>query len=136
MATGGFNDASDEISDFQCFTCTNKAAVKYCIECQGFCCRTCVGTHSRFPALKCHTLLDPSDAEVQGLSITLSTIPTERCAIHTNNLVDMYCKDHDEVCCTTCIALNHRYLKLSKSANFTMCSVQSLNSLSLSLPST
>ncbi|XP_060557695.1 uncharacterized protein LOC132718083 [Ruditapes philippinarum] len=33
---------------------------------------------------------------------------TERCAIHHGKLVDMFCKDHDEVCCAACIAIKHR----------------------------
>ncbi|XP_060572789.1 uncharacterized protein LOC132730791 [Ruditapes philippinarum] len=64
--------------------------------------------HLRFPVLKSHTLLDPSAGKVEGSSITL---PTERCPIHSIKLVDMYCKDHDEVGCTTCMALKHRSCK-------------------------
>ncbi|XP_053397528.1 uncharacterized protein LOC123552035 isoform X1 [Mercenaria mercenaria] len=108
MATGGSEVASDEISEFQCFTCTNKSAVKYCVECQGNCCQACVDTHSRFPALKGHTLLDTSSCQTPGSSATLLAVPTERCSVHTIKLLDMYCKDHDEVGCTTCMALNHR----------------------------
>ncbi|XP_045197353.2 uncharacterized protein LOC123552035 isoform X2 [Mercenaria mercenaria] len=111
MATGGSEVASDEISEFQCFTCTNKSAVKYCVECQGNCCQACVDTHSRFPALKGHTLLDTSSCQTPGSSATLLAVPTERCSVHTIKLLDMYCKDHDEVGCTTCMALNHRSCK-------------------------
>ncbi|XP_060572786.1 E3 ubiquitin/ISG15 ligase TRIM25-like isoform X2 [Ruditapes philippinarum] len=105
MATGDSEMASDEFSDFQCFTCTGKVAVKYCVECQGYCCQSCMDTHLRFPALKSHTLLDPSTGKVEG---SLISLPTQRCSIHSIKLVDMYCKDHDEVGCTTCMALKHR----------------------------
>jgi tripartite motif-containing protein 2/3 len=106
MATGDSEMASDEFSDFQCFTCTGKVAVKYCVECQGYCCQSCMDTHLRFPALKSHTLLDPSTGKVEG---SLISLPTQRCSIHSIKLVDMYCKDHDDVGCTTCMALKHRY---------------------------
>ncbi|XP_060595818.1 uncharacterized protein LOC132749909 [Ruditapes philippinarum] len=105
MATGGCEVALDAFLDFQCLTCTNKVGVKYCVECQGYCCQSCVDTHSRFPTLKSHTLLDRLTDAVQGLSVTL---PTEICAIHTTMLVNMYCKDHDEVGCSTCKTMNHR----------------------------
>ncbi|XP_053397526.1 uncharacterized protein LOC128556416 isoform X2 [Mercenaria mercenaria] len=108
MATGGNELASDEIGDFQCLTCTNKTAVKYCVECQGNCCQVCVDTHSRFPTLKGHTLLDKSNCQTPGVPAKLPEVPTERCRIHTIKLLDMYCKDHDEVGCTTCMALDHR----------------------------
>ncbi|XP_053401720.1 uncharacterized protein LOC123540149 isoform X2 [Mercenaria mercenaria] len=32
----------------------------------------------------------------------------ERCRIHKAKLLDMFCKNHDEVVCATCVAINHR----------------------------
>ncbi|XP_053397527.1 uncharacterized protein LOC123553460 [Mercenaria mercenaria] len=34
-----------------------------------------------------------------------------RCCIHAVKLLDMYCKDHDEVGCATCMASNHKSCK-------------------------
>jgi hypothetical protein len=121
MATGDIKVKSSDISDFHCFTCTNEVAVKYCVECQGYCCQSCVDTHSRFPGLKVHTLLDQSNDTVQGTLITLPTMPTERCATHTIKLVDMYCKDHDEVGCSTCMTLKHRYFDTLFITIWTIC---------------
>ncbi|XP_053390787.1 uncharacterized protein LOC128553637 [Mercenaria mercenaria] len=60
------------------------------------------------PGLKGHTILDNSNYNSPGLPAGLPAVPTERCCIHEIKIVDMYCGNHDEVGCTTCMALNHR----------------------------
>ncbi|XP_053386549.1 uncharacterized protein LOC123538638 [Mercenaria mercenaria] len=35
-------------------------------------------------------------------------MPTERCSVHNGKLIDMFCKDHDKVCCSACVAIKHR----------------------------
>ena len=112
MATDGFESASDEIFNFKCTACAKRnkkrEAVKYCVECQGYCCQHCVEVHQDFPALVNHNLLDNSNLISSGSVIELPAIPTERCAVHKTKIVDMYCQVHDDVGCTTCMALDHR----------------------------
>ncbi|XP_053390770.1 uncharacterized protein LOC128553622 [Mercenaria mercenaria] len=60
------------------------------------------------PGLKSHTLLDNSKYKSRGLPAGLPAVPTERCSTHETKILDMYCGNHDEVGCTTCMALNHR----------------------------
>ncbi|XP_053390769.1 uncharacterized protein LOC128553621 [Mercenaria mercenaria] len=60
------------------------------------------------PGLKGHTLLDNSNYKSSSLHAGLPAVPTERCSIHETKIVDMYCGNHDEVGCTTCMALSHR----------------------------
>ncbi|XP_053382668.1 uncharacterized protein LOC128546058 [Mercenaria mercenaria] len=112
MATGGCEDTSDEIFNFKCTPCAkknkNREAVKYCVECQGYCCRSCVDIHEDFPTLEGHQLLDKSDFKSTGITTDLPDLPTVRCKIHTVKVMDMYCENHDVVGCTSCMALSHR----------------------------
>ncbi|XP_053390778.1 uncharacterized protein LOC128553630 [Mercenaria mercenaria] len=112
MASGGSEYTSDEIFNFKCSPCLasnrNREAVKYCVECQGYCCQSCADIIHIMPALKGHTLLDNSNYKSSSLNVGLPAVPTERCSTHETKIVDMYCGNHDEVGCTTCMALNHR----------------------------
>ncbi|XP_053390788.1 uncharacterized protein LOC128553638 [Mercenaria mercenaria] len=112
MASGGCEDTSDELFSFKCSPCLannrNREAVKYCVECQGYYCQSCADVIHMIPGLKGHTLLDNSNYKSSGLPAGLPAVPTERCSIHETKIVDMYCGNHDEVGCTTCMALNHR----------------------------
>ncbi|XP_045163270.2 uncharacterized protein LOC123527705 [Mercenaria mercenaria] len=115
MATGGSEVTSDEIFNFKCSTCVklnkNREAVKYCVECQGYCCQSCVDMHSVFPTLEGHSLLDKSSFKTTTFTTDLPEIPTVRCSYHETKVVDMFCENHDVVGCTTCMALNHRSCK-------------------------
>ncbi|XP_053382666.1 uncharacterized protein LOC123540242 [Mercenaria mercenaria] len=115
MATGGCEVTSDEIFSFKCTLCAkknkNREAVKYCVECQGYCCRSCVDIHEDFPTLEGHQLLDKSDFKSTGITTDLPDLPTLRCKIHTVKVMDMYCGNHDVVGCTNCMALTHRSCK-------------------------
>ncbi|XP_053402250.1 uncharacterized protein LOC128557829 [Mercenaria mercenaria] len=112
-AKGGDNASpSDEIIDTKCSVCAGKnitrEAEKYCVECQDFYCIPCTDTHKAFPALRAHKLLDKADFCTRGLRSSLPSLPTERCHIHKAKLLELFCKNHDEVVCATCVAINHR----------------------------
>ncbi|XP_045163267.2 uncharacterized protein LOC123527703 [Mercenaria mercenaria] len=115
MATGGSEVTSDEIFNFKCSACDklnkNREAVKYCVECQGYCCQSCVDMHRAFPALIGHSLLDKTSFNSATFTTDLPEVPTVRCDYHETKIVDMYCENHDVVGCTTCMALNHRSCK-------------------------
>ncbi|KAL4224163.1 hypothetical protein ACF0H5_017616 [Mactra antiquata] len=116
MAYGGSiqGKMSDESFDFICTTCDksyNKIveAVRYCIECSGYCCQSCTDTHNVFPALKNHNLLDVSQGAQAGSKQSgVREFPTERCSLHQGKVLDMYCKVHDNVVCSNCIATSHK----------------------------
>ncbi|XP_045196109.2 transcription intermediary factor 1-alpha-like isoform X1 [Mercenaria mercenaria] len=112
MATGGCEVTSDELINFKCTPCAElnktKQAVKYCVQCQGYCCQTCVDTHRVFPTLKGHTLVDKLNLKSQLVATELPVVPTETCSTHGIKILDMYCENHDVVGCTSCIALDHR----------------------------
>ncbi|KAL4224417.1 hypothetical protein ACF0H5_017869 [Mactra antiquata] len=115
MATGGrsVSKTSEECFDFICTSCDqeNKTleAVRYCVECSGYCCQLCTDTHKKFPALSSHNLLDVSQGNQAGnQQPRLPEFPTERCGTHHGKVLDMYCKKHNVVGCSTCISKDHR----------------------------
>ncbi|XP_053401379.1 tripartite motif-containing protein 2-like [Mercenaria mercenaria] len=112
MAAKGGDNASDEITGIKCCVCAGKNIMreseKYCVECQDYFCIPCTDTHKTFPLMRGHKLLDKADFSTHGLRSSLLSFPTERCPIHKAKLLDMFCKNHDEVVCATCVAINHR----------------------------
>ncbi|XP_060568601.1 probable E3 ubiquitin-protein ligase MID2 [Ruditapes philippinarum] len=112
MASGGSEHASDEIFNFKCSPCLddkrNREAAKYCVECQGYYCQSCADMFHKMPGLKSHTFLDQTNYKSSSGIGGLPAIPTQRCSVHKTKIVDMYCGNHDEVGCKTCIALGHR----------------------------
>ncbi|XP_060575759.1 uncharacterized protein LOC132733175 [Ruditapes philippinarum] len=103
--------SSDESSDIKCSACKeqdkNIAADKYCVDCQDYYCSQCLELHETLPALKSHNLLDTNDDKIGQLKM----IPTEKCEKHHYKIVDMFCQNHDEVGCATCMATDHRNCK-------------------------
>ncbi|KAL4223500.1 hypothetical protein ACF0H5_016971 [Mactra antiquata] len=115
MANNGQSEdkMSDEIFNFICTTCDGKGkiveAVKYCVECQGYCCETCTDIHKTFPVLKTHNLLDASQGnQASNQPPSLPEFPTERCSIHQGKILDLICLDHDDIVCGTCVATDHK----------------------------
>jgi hypothetical protein len=114
MATGSQIDTeflSDEIFDVLCSMCKNKGkkteGEKFCVDCHDYFCRTCVQVHNEVPVLVGHKVLDKSQVK-SGTSKGLPRAPTERCDRHSHKHIDMYCQNHDNVGCSTCMAVDHR----------------------------
>ncbi|KAL4230068.1 hypothetical protein ACF0H5_010453 [Mactra antiquata] len=115
MASGRFSQSkmSEETFDFVCTACEkeNKTleAVRYCVECVGYCCQVCTDLHKRFPTLKNHNLLGVGHGnQANKQPPRLPEFPTERCSTHVGKVLDMYCEKDDVVGCSTCISKDHR----------------------------
>ncbi|XP_053373195.1 E3 ubiquitin-protein ligase TRIM71-like isoform X2 [Mercenaria mercenaria] len=95
-----------------CSPCKNgaKEADNYCTDCHDYYCSTCVKCHDDIPALSGHKILDKGHFET-GTSEAIPVVPTERCKRHSFKPVDMYCQNHDDVGCYTCMAVEHRSCK-------------------------
>ncbi|XP_053373194.1 uncharacterized protein LOC123531368 isoform X2 [Mercenaria mercenaria] len=106
-----FERQSDETFQLLCSPCKrkerNKEADKYCTDCNDYYCSDCVKFHEDIPALSQHKILDKGQAR-EGTSKGLPIAPTERCERHRFKPVDMYCQNHDDVGCYTCMAVDHR----------------------------
>ncbi|XP_045204550.2 E3 ubiquitin-protein ligase TRIM71-like [Mercenaria mercenaria] len=88
---------------------TKLAAVKYCVDCDSHLCAECLKQHNRFDVLKSHQIVDKA-AELDTPK-DKAELPTQRCPTHHGKLIDMYCEDHDEVCCVACVAIYHSHCK-------------------------
>ncbi|XP_045191268.2 uncharacterized protein LOC123548098 [Mercenaria mercenaria] len=111
MATGG--NGSDEFINFKCCICANKNIIReaenYCVECQDYYCTPCTDLHKLFPsAMGVHQFIDKTNFSTTDVQRVLPSFPVERCTVHKSKLLDMYCADHDEIVCATCVALKHR----------------------------
>ncbi|KAL4224226.1 hypothetical protein ACF0H5_017679 [Mactra antiquata] len=106
---------SEETFDYICTPCAEdnliKESLKYCVECQQYCCKDCLTSHRRISSLKGHTFLDNSSVKTQGQPRSLPAFPTKQCSKHLGKIVDMFCKTHDVVCCYVCAAEDHKSCK-------------------------
>ena len=69
-------------------------AVNYCQECNLFLCNKCLNFHSEI--LENHTLYN--------LDKDINDISTDICKYENhNNKLEFYCKNHNQLCCVTCI---------------------------------
>ncbi|XP_060573266.1 uncharacterized protein LOC132731157 isoform X2 [Ruditapes philippinarum] len=104
---------SDEFINFKCCLCEKKNITKeadtYCVECQDYYCSPCTDLHKMFPsAIGEHHFIDKSSFNTADLQKSLPSFPVEKCEAHKTKLLDMYCADHDDIACATCIAIKHR----------------------------
>ncbi|XP_052778622.1 uncharacterized protein LOC128216071 [Mya arenaria] len=105
MATKGSSiyKGSDLIHDFCCSKCKqndlNTEAHNFCPECGHYLCEKCVGLHNGYH--NSHNVFGRGDIE-QWL---VSSI--DRCDQHGKEL-EVHCDDHQEPCCSICVAVNHR----------------------------
>ena len=74
-------------------------AVKFCAHCEAFYCNDCVEQHNSI--LSHHPIEDVLSDQVA------KELPTEVCREHMKT-IDLYCKQHDQLGCSTCMALDHR----------------------------
>ncbi|XP_060605724.1 uncharacterized protein LOC132758185 [Ruditapes philippinarum] len=117
MATGRQFDTdtlSDEIFDVLCSMCRNEGrnteGEKYCVDCHDYFCVSCVKVHSKVPLCADHKVLDKSQVK-SGASKAMTMAPAETCDMHSHKHIDMYCQNHDNVGCSTCMAVDHRLCK-------------------------
>ena len=116
IATGGELDqvidtSSDIVYDFSCIPCgsdgKNIEALFYCVECVERFCSVCLQHHNRYAMMKTHKILDKAEMVAMEPQ-PVYALPTERCPDHHGNLIDTYCPEHRDVCCSTCVSIDHR----------------------------
>ncbi|XP_045182516.2 tripartite motif-containing protein 66-like [Mercenaria mercenaria] len=108
-------DASDAFYEYTCVTCAadskNTEALYKCIECQVFYCVRCVAGHNKF-TVNHHVVDRKSEKFRAGRKETpvydSSEMPKDVCQQHHGEVIKMYCGQHNIVCCTVCIAVQHR----------------------------
>ncbi|XP_052778097.1 uncharacterized protein LOC128215452 [Mya arenaria] len=105
MATGDSSiyKGSDLIHDFSCSKCEednlNTEAQHFCPQCEHYLCAKCVNMHNGYH--KAHIVYGREDIQKwAGFSMN-------KCDQHGNKL-EASCDDDQELCCSVCVALNHR----------------------------
>ncbi|XP_045210382.2 uncharacterized protein LOC123561831 [Mercenaria mercenaria] len=107
----------DFLYDYTCSPCIsdgkNKEAIKFCVDCGEYLCENCLIDHNRFAKMKSHRLVDPERYDHGRISPKDSCVPTITiyCDKHHGEVLDMFCGEHDEVCCTICLELEHSHCK-------------------------
>ncbi|XP_060554534.1 probable E3 ubiquitin-protein ligase MID2 [Ruditapes philippinarum] len=118
MATSSsdVSESSDIVHEFPCKPCSddgkNIEGVNFCAECQTYFCQACVQFHNK--CFKTHTIFNRSGVKSDKLQFE-KTQSGLACDKHAGYPIQMYCREHDTVCCAVCIAVDHR---LCKSADF------------------
>lgn len=111
-ASGLLESGHETYYEFACSLCEEEGkhleASKYCEECYVFMCDPCVKSHNRIPLNKRHKLVDDQGQFKVLRQSQIKSFPTIHCTIHPGELVNIFCGNHDVVCCSACKALDHR----------------------------
>jgi len=96
-----FFRSSDSVHDYACITCEkngrNIEAKFCCTECTRVFCNDCKDDHdTAFPRHKVIGRIDV-DKWIRPLN----------CSVHQGKALELFCEDHDTLCCITCISTNH-----------------------------
>jgi len=98
---------SDETFDYPCTFCenndTNSEAALCCNDCSKLMCGSCKTLHSQL--YKAHVVLDKNHIDDWQVK---KTVPTDMCEQHRGKVLDVFCHDHDQLCCSVCVSTNHR----------------------------
>ncbi|XP_052778680.1 uncharacterized protein LOC128216133 [Mya arenaria] len=99
----------DFIYDFSCSPCEengfNTEAHHYCTQCKKYYCQNCVSKHNVL--YQKHAVLDRKDVK-QWEAAPGVVDALERCGMHPGEALKLVCGDHDQLCCSVCVAIDHR----------------------------
>ncbi|XP_052069424.1 uncharacterized protein LOC127708558 [Mytilus californianus] len=77
-------------------------AIKWCTNCEEALCTECERSHRKSKASRNHVLVDLLSAK------SLPKVKVQECLSHEEQKLDLFCIDHDELCCRLCMTENHR----------------------------
>uniref|UniRef100_K1PJC7 Tripartite motif-containing protein 2 n=1 Tax=Magallana gigas TaxID=29159 RepID=K1PJC7_MAGGI len=99
---------SETESVVNCLFCKRKnetvSANHWCKSCAEPICDECKDFHARVPSLQCHKIVEMNNTVKWNEAIEID----ENCAIHKGKIVDIFCRDHNKLCCCVCFANQHR----------------------------
>jgi len=85
-------------------TCNTSSV--WCDQCKEALCDTCQGRHRIIIGSPEHKTVPLENIRVSDFKIT-----EDRCMRHIDKTYEVYCCDHDELCCVLCLAVIHRHCK-------------------------
>ncbi|XP_062582591.1 uncharacterized protein LOC134244334 [Saccostrea cucullata] len=77
----------------------------YCLSCSEALCEICTKCHKTSRMSIDHKICDLTD--IKAVS-EISNFKNKNCTTHKNRPVELYCNDHDHLCCTMCVSTDHR----------------------------
>ncbi|XP_052680661.1 uncharacterized protein LOC128161419 [Crassostrea angulata] len=102
---------SDRSENQYCMFCQRNdktvQAKHWCKTCTETICDDCKSFHSHVPLLQGHKIVRLADVE----DLRKETEIDEPCVIHKGKYVEVFCHDHDQLCCSTCFFTKHRFCK-------------------------
>ncbi|XP_052260629.1 uncharacterized protein LOC127864792 [Dreissena polymorpha] len=144
MAASGISRNSYVVKYYCCTICEKERSVEidadfYCEKCLKYFCRTCINSHrqhgwwfyKKSPYGKDEIMKWPLSKKMETSLLA--------CAIHKGEKLTNYCTDHNHLCCSKCVELNHRrclqvtplpLAATGKSTDFKNLSVSTENALS------
>ena len=107
--------ASDETFDNTCGPCKedniDMGANQYCVDCRVYLCNNCKDVHRKLPISKNHKLISDSKILAAKRSVCQGSSPKLYCGCNTNNEVNFYCENHDDIMCSPCRSIKHHKCK-------------------------
>ncbi|WAR26058.1 hypothetical protein MAR_011762 [Mya arenaria] len=102
--------ASDLIHEFTCSPCEedglNFEAQNFCLDCSKYYCSRCESKHGGL--FKRHKVLDRKDVKKWAAVSGTVVGDVERCEHHPGKKVELFCGDHQKLCCHICVSVVHR----------------------------
>ncbi|XP_052235698.1 uncharacterized protein LOC127847674 isoform X8 [Dreissena polymorpha] len=100
---------SDSFTDFCCSPCLehkiDQWAEFYCDNCLKFYCAKCINLHGQLFGK--HVTYGRGDTSKWPVSKEVEDF-IQKCDLHEDKRLEMFCNDHSQLCCTNCAFLNHR----------------------------
>lgn len=94
-------------SNSKCGPCSRKnessSANEYCTDCDDPFCYDCITAHNTFKPFATHHLIDIS--AIHGF---MNMNENKHCPTHPKMELDLFCGDHDAVCCRSCMLEIHQ----------------------------
>lgn len=80
----------------------------WCRDCTEALCKDCFKFHKRFQALRGHEITTLRDASA---TLPPSHIDMDMCRKHGNRKMEVFCENHQTLCCILCLSFQHRACK-------------------------
>ncbi|XP_052235162.1 tripartite motif-containing protein 66-like isoform X2 [Dreissena polymorpha] len=100
---------SDSVIDFCCSPCQehniDQWAEFYCENCLKFYCGKCINLHGHLFGK--HEMYGRGDTSKWPVPTEVKDF-IQKCDLHEEQSIEMFCDDHSQLCCRKCVFLNHR----------------------------
>ncbi|XP_061179644.1 uncharacterized protein LOC133188290 [Saccostrea echinata] len=82
-------------------------AKHWCKACMEAICEDCKSLHRAVQSLQNHKILSISDIKKLNSEVEVE----ESCLLHKGKILDVFCHDHQELCCSICLVKQHKLCK-------------------------